>query len=190
MTSQPADIAEDVDLEAPGLAVSVGDQIPSIGLRASDGYLLNLRSYVTKQPVAFLFFAGPTAEGAQARRGNRLADGLAGGARRLTASGIAVVGVTCDSEQQQTDWIAARHFPFLLFSDERRSAVERLGVPVANAAGNFNVARSFVLVVGTDGVINAIIAEPEPEYLVDIILAAVRRAQGRDEDDNPATGSG
>ena len=60
---------EDLDAEVPGLAVSVGDPIPSIGLRASDGYLLNLRSFVGKQPVALLFFAAPTADGTQARRG-------------------------------------------------------------------------------------------------------------------------
>jgi peroxiredoxin len=172
----------DLDAEVPGLAVSVGDPIPSIGLRASDGYLLNLRSFVGKQPVALLFFAAPTADGTQARRGNRVAESLAAGARRLAAAGVAVVGVTCDNERQQTEWIAERHWPYLLFSDERRSAVERLGIPLSVSGKNYNVARPLFLIVGRDGLLDAVILDPEPEYVVDIVLAAVRRAEGRDPD--------
>jgi peroxiredoxin len=182
VTRQVPDVTQDVDLESAGLAVKVGDPVPSVGLRASDGYLLNLRSFVTRQPAAFVFFAGPTADGGQGRRGTRLAESLATGARRLAANGVAVVGVTCDSEKQQTDWIAEHHIPFLLFSDERRSAVDRLGAPLTNAAGNYNVARPFVLIVSREGLIDAIISDPEPDYAADIVLAAVRRAEGRDEE--------
>src|SRR5437016_3046150 len=173
---------EELEADVPGLAVSVGDPIPSVGLRASDGYLLNLRSFVGKQPVALLFFAAPTASGAQARRGNRLAESLAGGSRRLAAAGVAVVGVTCDNERQQADWIAEQRWPYLLFSDERRSAVERLGIPLTVSGRNYNVARPVFLIVGQDGLLDAIILDPESEYVVDIVLAAVRRAEGRDPD--------
>ena len=130
-TAETGPLDEELDADIPGLAVKVGDPIPSIGLRASDGYLLNLRSFVGKQPVALLFFAAPTASGIQARRGNRLAESLAGGSRRLAAAGVAVVGVTCDNERQQADWIAEQRWPYLLFRDERRSAVERLGHKIA-----------------------------------------------------------
>ena len=173
---------EELDADVPGLAVKVGDQIPSVGLRASDGYLLNLRSFVGKQPVALLFFAAPTAAGAQARRGTRLAESLATGARRLAAAGVAVVGVTCDNERQQKNWMAEHRWPYLLFSDERRSAVDRLGIPLSEADGNYNVARPVFLIEGRDGLLDAVIQEPEPEYVVDIVLAAVRRAEGRDPD--------
>jgi len=173
---------EESDADVPGLAVSIGDPVPSVGLRASDGYLLNLRSFVGKQPVALLFFAAPTASGIQARRGNRLAESLAGGSRRLAAAGVAVVGVTCDNERQQTDWIAEHRWPYLLFSDERRSAVERLGIPLTASGRNYNVERPVFLIVGQDGLLDAIILDPETEYVVDIVLAAVRRAEGRDPD--------
>jgi peroxiredoxin len=182
MTAEDTGLDEELDADVPGLAVKVGDPIPSVGLRASDGYLLNLRSFVGKEPVALLFFAAPTATGGQERRGTRLAESLAGGARRLGAAGIAVVGVTCDNEQQQTDWIGEHRWPFLLFSDERRSAVERLGIPLTVSGHNYNVARPVFLIVGRDGQVDAIIADPEPEYVVDIVLAAVRRAEGRDPD--------
>ena len=179
---QGASLQEELDADVPGLAVKVGDPIPSVGLRASDGYLLNLRSFVGKQPVALLFFAAPTAAGAQARRGTRLAESLATGARRLAAAGVAVVGVTCDNERQQKNWMAEHRWPYLLFSDERRSAVDRLGIPLSEADGNYNVARPVFLIVGRDGLLDAVIQEPEPEYVVDIVLAAVRRAEGRDPD--------
>lgn len=173
---------EDLDTDVPGLAVRIGDPVPSVGLRASDGYLLNLRSFVGKQPLILLFFAAPTAEGNQARRGNRLAASLAGGARRLAAAGVAVVGVTSDNERQQADWIAEHRWPYLLYSDERRSAVERLGIPMHVRGRNYNVERPVFLIVGRDGVLDAVILDPEPEYVVDIVLAAVRRAEGKDPD--------
>ena len=182
MSANQPQTDSELDAEVPGLAVKVGDPIPSVGLRASDGYLLNLRSFVGKQPVALLFFAAPTAEGAQARRGNRLTQSLAAGSRRLAAAGVAVVGVTCDNERQQTDWIAEQHWPYLLFSDERRSAVERVGIPLSVNGHNYNVDRPVFLIVGRDGLLDAVILDPEPEYVVDIVLAAVRRAEGHDPD--------
>jgi peroxiredoxin Q/BCP len=184
-SAEPATTVQDDLDETAGLAVRVGDQVPSVGLRASDGYLLNLRSFVGRQLAVFAFFAAPTAKGAQLRRGARLADALAAGARRLEAAGVAVVGVTCDSEEQQRAWIEERHLPFLLFSDERRSAVERLGIPLTEVDRNYNIARPMLLLVGRDGRVAAIIADPEPEYAVDIVLAAARRAEGRDDDAQP-----
>jgi peroxiredoxin len=165
-----------VETAATGLKVKVGEMIPSVGLRASDGYLLNLRSFVGKQSVAYLFFAGPTAEGAQRRRGTRLAEAFAAASQRLQAAGIVVIGVSCDSESQQAAWIEEHRIPYLLFSDERRSAMELLGIPITEEAGNFNVARPVVIAVNDAGRIVTILADPDPEFAADIVLAAVRRA--------------
>ena len=57
------------------------------------------------------------------------ATGLGERSWRLVAAGVAVVGVTCDNERQQTDWIAEHRWPHLLFSDERRLAVGATGYP-------------------------------------------------------------
>lgn len=165
---------------AGALAVRVGDPIPSIGLRASDGYLLNLRSFVTRQPAVFLFFAGPTAQGEQRQRGTQVAESLAATREQLASAGAAVVGVTCDNERQQAAWIEEQGFPYLLFSDERRSAVQNLGIPVSGDGDNMNVERPVVLVVGRDGMLRAVFRDPDPAYAADIVLAAVRRAEGLD----------
>ena len=176
MSSEPptAEIEED----STGLSVAIGAPIPSVGLRASDGYLLNLRSFVGHQPVALCFFAAPTADGAQGRRGEKIADALAAARQRFAASGIAVVGITCDNERQQAEWIKARSFPYLLFSDERRSAVSVLGIPLSHVDENHNMERPWILVVGRDGLLRAVLRDPDPEYAADLVLAVARRAAG------------
>lgn len=153
-----------------GLAVEVGQPIPSIGLRASDGYLLNLRSFVTRQPVAFLFFGAPSLAGAARRRGVKAIEALVKGHPRLKAAGIEVVGVSCDSEAQQADFAREMELPFLLFSDERRSAVELLKIPVSGEGENYNVERPVLISVDADGIIRGITRDPDPETLVDRIL--------------------
>lgn len=154
-----------------GLSVQVGEPIPSIGLRASDGYLLNLRSFVTRQPVAFLFFGAPSLSGAARRRGMKAMEALVNGYPRLKAAGIEVIGVSCDSERQQADFVREMELPFLLFSDERRSAVELLRIPTASSGDeNHNVERPVLISVDADGIIRGITRDPDPETLVDRIL--------------------
>lgn len=154
------------------LRVNVGDQMPSIGLRATDGYLLNLRSFVTKQPAAFLFFGAPTLEAAARRRGTQLVQALAEGHRRLTEAGIVVVGVSCDSERQQIEYVATAKLPYLLFSDERRTAVDMLGIPTVAKGDNVNVAQPVVIGVDTDGTIRLVVTEVRPATIVDEIMRA------------------
>src|SRR5688500_16657815 len=150
--------------------LSAGDQLPSVGLRASDGYLLNLRSFVTKQPAVFLFFGAPTMEPAARRRGAQAVQALADGHERLREAGIAVVGVSCDSERQQTEFIAKATLPYLLFSDERRTAVEMLGIPTVAKGDNVNVERPIAIGIDRDGSIRTIITEVKPATIVDELM--------------------
>lgn len=152
------------------LTVRVGDPLPSVGMRATDGYLLNLRSFVTKQPAVFLFFGSPTMEGAARRRGLQAAQGLSEGYDRLLEAGIAGVGVSCDSEEQQRDFVAKAKLPYLLFSDERRIAVELLGIPTVAKGTNVNVARPIAIAVDRDGIVRTIIDRIDPEGLVDRVI--------------------
>jgi peroxiredoxin Q/BCP len=154
------------------LRVDVGDQIPSIGLRATDGYLLNLRSFVGKQPVIFLFFAGPSVRGVARQGGDALALALKAAYPRLTAAGVAVVGVTTDSEGQQAAYVKELGLPYLLFCDERRTAVELLGVPLKVERGNTN-AQPTAFAVGVDGTILDIAEHAEPKGLVARLLEAI-----------------
>ena len=158
---------------ASRLKVRAGDQIPSIGLRASDGFLLNLRSFVTKQPVVLAFFGAPTMKGAARRTGHKLTEALTAGHDRLREAGIAVVGISCDSERQQLEYIEERGLPFLLFSDERRSAVDILGIPTVNDGENYNVAAPVVVAVDVEGVVRAVLEKPAPEMVVDAVMRAL-----------------
>jgi peroxiredoxin len=165
------------------MKLKAGDALPSVGLRATDGYLLNLRSFVSKQPVLLLFFGAPTLQGAGRRRGLKAIEALTAGFGRLHEAGIAVGAVSTDSEQQQAKFAAQKALPFLLFSDERRSAVEMLGVDTAADGENVNVVHPVAVAVGSDGVIRAVIDPIDPDTLVDAAMRALSEPL-------PATGDG
>ena len=155
-----------------GLNVKIGDPIPSVGLRATDGYLLNLRSLVGKQPAIVVFFGGPTLKGAGRGRGDALADALKDAHARLAKQGVAIIGVTTDNEQQQAAYVAELGLPYLLFSDERRIAVSQLGIPTNEVRGNTN-AEPTAFAVGIDGTILDIVEQAAPKGLVARLLEAI-----------------
>ena len=155
-----------------GLKVKIGDPMPSVGLRATDGYLLNLRSLVGKQPAIILFFGGPTLKGAARERGDALALALKEAYPRLQKQGVAVIGVTTDNEQQQTAYVAELELPYLLFSDERRIAVSQLGISTSELRGNVN-AEPTAFAVGVDGTILDIVEQAAPKGLVARLLEAI-----------------
>ena len=153
--------------------LAAGDPLPSVGLRATDGYLLNLRSFVTKQPVVLLFFGAPTLKGDAAAPGLAAVQALAAAHRRLHEAGIAVAAISCDSEQEQVDFVAEHKLPFLLFSDERQSAVGILGIPTVRQRDNVNVAPPVVVAVDREGVIRAVIDRVEPQYLIEQVMSVL-----------------
>lgn len=155
------------------LKIKVGDQVPSVGLRASDGYLLNLRSWVTKEPVTLLFFGAATLEGAARRRGSKAAVALGDGYPRLREAGIDVAGVSCDSAEQQTEYLQKTRLPYLLMSDERRTAAEILGVPTVADGENVNVVQPLLIVVGREGEVRTVLTELDPAKVVDQVMSAL-----------------
>ena len=153
--------------------LKVGDPLPSVGLRATDGYLLNLRSFVTKQPALLLFFGAPTLSGAAKRKGLKAVEALAEGHRRLREAGVAVAGISTDSEKQQSGFVASQDLPFLLLSDERLSAVALLGVETVRDGENVNVARPVAIAVDREGIVRAVFDPVEPDLLVNAAIAAL-----------------
>ncbi|RPH34828.1 MAG: hypothetical protein EHM90_05435 [Chloroflexi bacterium] len=156
------------------LKIVVGDPIPSIGLRATDGYLLNLRSWVGKSPVAHLFFAGPSLTGAARTAADAMARAVASNVSRLDAAGAAITGVTTDNERQQTEFVTALELPFLLLSDERKIASEALGIPLVERRGNTNVASPVMVAVDEAGLVRGIYHDPDPRLVAAIVLEIFR----------------
>jgi peroxiredoxin len=155
-----------------GLRVQVGDAMPSVGLRATDGYLLNLRSFVGKRPSIVVFLAGPSLKGTGRQRADELALALREAHPRLERANVGLVAVTTDSEQQQMDYVAALELPYLLFSDERRTATAMLGIPTRSDRGNVNVEPT-AFAVAADGTILDIVERAEPKGLVARLLEAI-----------------
>jgi len=83
-----------------------------------------------------------------------------------------VVGVTTDSERQQADYTAELGLPYLLYCDERRIAVELLGIPTTTVRGNVN-AEPTAFAVGIDGTILDIVEQAAPKGLVARLLEAI-----------------
>jgi peroxiredoxin len=155
-----------------GLTVAIGDEMPSVGLRATDGFLLNLRTFVSKRPSIIVFFAGPSVRGRQRQDGDELARTLADAHPRLEREGVGLVAVTTDSEQQQADYVEALKLPYLLYCDERRTAVDLLGIPTRSERGNVN-AEPTAFAIGSDGTILDVVPRAEPRGLVARLLEAI-----------------
>jgi peroxiredoxin len=155
-----------------GLRVTVGEQMPSVGLRATDGYLLNLRTFVGKRPSIVVFFAGPSLRGARREQGDAMARMLAEAHPRLEREGVGLVAVTTDSERQQLDYVAELQLPYLLYCDERRTAVEVLGIPTRTERNNVN-AEPTAFALSADGVVLDIVPRAEPRGLVARLLEAI-----------------
>ena len=156
----------------PALTVQIGDPMPSVGLRATDGYLLNLRTFVGKRPSIVIFFAGPSLKGAARQRGDALAATLREAFPRLERAGVGLVMVTTDAERQQQAYVAELELPYLLYSDERRTACAILGIPTRNDRGNIN-AEPTAFALATDGTILDIVERPEPKGLLARLLESI-----------------
>jgi peroxiredoxin len=155
-----------------GLRVQIGEQMPSVGLRATDGYLLNLRSFVGKRPSIVLFFGGPSLKGAARERGDAMALALKEAYPRLERLSVGLVVVTTDSEAQQTAYVNELELPYLLFCDERLIAVEVLGNPTTRSRDNVN-AEPTAYAVSVDGAILDIVEQATPKGLVARLLEAI-----------------
>jgi peroxiredoxin len=155
-----------------GLRVQIGDPMPSVGLRATDGYLLNLRSFVGKRPAIVVFFGGPSLKGAARERGDALALALKDAYPRLERGGVGLIAVTTDSEAQQAAYVQEHQLPYLLFCDERRIAVELLGIPTRSSRGNVN-AEPTAFAVSIDGSILDVVEQATPKGLVARLLEAI-----------------
>jgi peroxiredoxin len=84
-----------------------------------------------------------------------------------------VAGISADSEGQQAEFAAAQQLPFLLLSDERRSALEVLGIETVADGANVNVAQPVALAVDRDGIVRAVLDPVNPDGLVDAIILAL-----------------
>ena len=155
-----------------GLTVAIGDQIPSVGLRATDGFLLNLRTFVDKRPSIVVFFAGPSVRGTRREEGDAMARALADAYPRLEREKVGLVAVTTDSERQQAEYVEQLKLPYLLYCDERRTAVELLGIPTRVERGNVN-AEPTAFALGVDGTILDVVPRAEPRGLVARLLEAI-----------------
>jgi peroxiredoxin len=100
-------------------------------------------------------------------------EALVAGHARLREAGIAIAAISTDSETQQAEFAKRLELPFLLLSDERRSAVELLGIETVAEGANVNVAKPVAVAVDRDGIVRAVIEPIDPDTLVDTTMRAL-----------------
>jgi peroxiredoxin len=81
--------------------------------------------------------------------------------------------VSTDSEEQQTAFSAKHELPFLLLSDERRTAVGLLRIETVAEGENVNVRRPVAIAVDRDGIIRDVVDPVDPEALVERAMRAL-----------------
>ena len=77
--------------------------------------------------------------------------------------------------------------PFLLMSDERRSAIDLLGIETVATGMNVNVAKPVAIAVDVDGFVRAVLDPVEPNTLVDAAIRALSEPIPAATEDAPAT---
>lgn len=104
--------------------VNVGAPAPVASALTDAGQTLNLAEAYAKQPYTLVYFypkadtPGCTAQGCSLRDAYE----------KLTAQGVAVIGVSTDSVKSQADFKAKYNLPFTLLADTEKAVLKAFGV--------------------------------------------------------------
>ncbi|HEY1792164.1 MAG TPA: peroxiredoxin [Opitutaceae bacterium] len=105
--------------------LKVGDAAPDVSGVTDSGQTLKFSDVYAKQPYTLVYFypkadtPGCTAQGCSIRDGYE----------KLTAAGVAVIGVSHDDVAAQKAFKEKYHLPFTLIADTDSTVVDAFGVP-------------------------------------------------------------
>lgn len=105
--------------------LKVGDQAPAITVTTETGAKLNLADVYQKQPYTLVYFYPKADTPGCTKQGCSLRDGY----EQLSKRGVAVIGISHDTPEEQAAFKAKYHFPFTLVADTDQSASKAFGVP-------------------------------------------------------------
>jgi len=125
---------------AKGDPLKVGDAAPAVTVTTETGAKLNLGDVYGKQPYTLVYFYPKADTPGCTKQGCSLRDGY----EKLTKEGVAVIGISHDTPEEQSAFKAKYHLPFTLVADQDQSASKAFGVP--NYAGSGLAHRSAYLI--------------------------------------------
>lgn len=149
--------------------LDVGASIPAFALKASDGRMVSTESLSGQRYVLFFYPKDDTPGCTREACGFR--DQQAG----FAAAGVAVFGVSADTDASHQKFASKHQLNFPLLADPELSLLKALGVWVQKSMYGktyMGVARSTVL-VGPDGRIEKVWPKVSPDGHAEEILAAL-----------------
>ncbi len=105
--------------------LKVGDPAPAVTGVTETGAELNLGDVYKKQPYTLVYFYPKAGTKGCTAQGCSLRDAY----EKLTAKGVAVVGVSTDTVEAQEHFKEDQHFPFTLIADPKKTVIGAFGVP-------------------------------------------------------------
>lgn len=146
----------------PGHALRVGDRAPDFEGIAHTGMRVRLSGFSGKPVVVYFASTDASPEGTAEARTYR--DQW----MRFNEKIGAVLGVTSDDRAVQYDFATGEKLPFLLVADEKGHIARAFGV--ASEQGR---SENVTFVVGSDGKILRVFAEPTAEGHASAVIAAI-----------------
>jgi peroxiredoxin Q/BCP len=108
--------------------LKVGDAAPTVTGVTETGAKLNLGDVYKQQTYTLVYFYPKAGTKGCTAQGCSLRDSY----EKLTAKGVAVIGVSTDSVEAQEKFKEAQHFPFTLIADKDKTVIGAFGVPTRN----------------------------------------------------------
>lgn len=102
--------------------LKVGDKVPDFTVNDQDGNSVSLSDYQGKKLVVF-FYPKANTPGCTAEACN-----LRDNYKELQNKGFELLGVSADSEKQQTNFKNKYNFPFKLLADQDKEVIHAFGV--------------------------------------------------------------
>jgi len=128
---------------APAAELKVGDAAPIVSGTTEAGATLNLGDVYPKQTYTLVYFYPRAGTKGCTAQGCSLRDAY----EKLTAQGVAVIGVSTDDVAAQAKFKADQHFPFTLIADPDQKVIAAFGVPTRSipAIGTIAVREAFLI---------------------------------------------
>ena len=111
-------------------ALKVGDKAPAVTAKTDAGKTINLGDVYKKQPYTLVYFYPKADTPGCTKQGCSLRDANA----ELAKKGVAIIGVSTDTVEEQKAFKEKFNFPFTLIADTDKSVVKAFGQAGTNRA--------------------------------------------------------
>lgn len=118
--------------------LQVGDPAPAVASTTEAGEKINLAEVYKQQPYTLVYFYPRASTKGCTAQGCSLRDAY----EKLTAKGVAVIGVSTDDVAAQKKFKEEQKFPFTLLADTEQTVTKAFGVPVR---ANFAARQAYLI---------------------------------------------